>query len=185
MHIQSTNSPVTHTQATYTHTLNPPPLAQPPSSFYLSFGSQHQSAQVQSLWWCYPHWCHKKYLSSLTLSSPALHLLCSSLHSAPGIPDSQHSPVSGQTAFNSPDHNAVTIATQVLLAEAAAALFGLWGELGTRREMRCWRERRWGREDGKLCRTHRRFFVFINGPSLNDCQSNSLIRGSFQDGLIN
>lgn len=80
----------------------------------------------------------------LTLSSPALHLLCSSLHSAPGIPDTQHSPVSSQTAFNSPDHNAVTIATQVLLAEGVAALSGLWEALGMRTEMRCWR----GRGDG-------------------------------------
>lgn len=52
--------------------------------------------------------------------------------------------MSSQTAFNSPDHNAVTIATQVLLAEAAVALSDLWGVLGMRTEMRCWR----GRGDG-------------------------------------
>lgn len=151
--------------------LNPPPLVQPPSSFFLSFSSQHQSTQVHSLWWCYPHWCHKKYLFfSYPLSSPPpVYLLCSSLQSAPGIPNSRLSSQSRQTAFNSPDHNAVTTATQVLLAEAAVALFGLWGELGKRREMKCWRERRRGSEEVKVCRTHFSSPVFISGLPLSDC----------------
>lgn len=71
-----------------------------PLSFFLPFGSRHQSAQVQSLWWCYPHWCHNK---SGVLPLPSLLLLCSCVHAAPGIHNGRLSAQRRQTVFNSPE----------------------------------------------------------------------------------
>lgn len=55
--IQFSNAPASHRQV---NTHNDSPSSWPPSFLFLSFGSQHQSAEVQCLWWSYPYWYHMK-----------------------------------------------------------------------------------------------------------------------------
>lgn len=94
-----------------------------------SLGSQHQSAHVQSLWWCYTQWCHHMYHSPLTPSPPAA---VSTWHQGSWT-DSSH-------------HRAAKVPSLVLITmqwlqlrryywqEAAVALLSLWGELCKRRD---------------------------------------------------
>ena len=77
-------------------------------------------------------------------------------------------PRSRKTVFNSPDHNAVTRATQVLLAEPAVVLNGLRGEPAKRRRGSSERSR--GREEVELCRTDcssLHLFKYLNWMTAN------------------
>lgn len=105
--------------------VHPPTHTHPPPSL----GSQHQSAHVQSLWWCYPQWCHHMYRSPLT-PSPLADV--STWHQGSWT-DSSH-------------HRAAKVPSIVLITmqwlqlrryywqEAAVALLSLWGELCKRRD---------------------------------------------------
>lgn len=83
-----------------------------------------------------------------------------------------------------PDHNAVTTATQVLLAEAALAMLGLWGEPGEREEHAGEREGRVRGSAGCSVRTDALRCARQRASSVAQ-HTGSLIRASFQDCLIN
>lgn len=123
------------------NTNDSPSSCHPPSSFSLSAASINQQKSSVS---------GDLILIGTTWSSSRLFFsTCSADLSCPQASQilltSSSYPRSRQTAFNSPDHNAVTTATQVLLAESAVALLGLRGEPGKKRKMRCRNEGQMGK----------------------------------------
>lgn len=85
---------------------------------------------------------------------------------------------------HSPDHNAATTATQVLLAEAALAKLSLWGEPGERGAHASERAGRARASAGCSVRTDASRCTRQRASSAAQ-HTGSLIRASFQDCLMN
>lgn len=124
--------------------MTPPPPGHPPSSFSLSAASinQQKSSVSGDLILIGTTWSSSRLFFSTCSADLSCPLAC---QASQILLTSSSYPRSRQTAFNSPDHNAVTTATQVLLAESAVALLSLRGEPGKKRKMRCRNEGQMGK----------------------------------------